>query len=64
MEIDITKVDNLVVEGVDTGDYPDFCDAFIASGDYIDRELTDDECEWITVNYPEIVAELAFEKYI
>jgi hypothetical protein len=33
------------VEGIDFRDYPDFCDAFIASGTYKGRELTEDELE-------------------
>lgn len=27
-------IDNIQVDGIDTKDYPDFCDAFIVSADY------------------------------
>tara|TARA_Y100000310_G_scaffold267099_1_gene278926 strand:+ start:1785 stop:1982 length:198 start_codon:yes stop_codon:yes gene_type:complete len=48
--LDYTKIDDVVVENIDTSDYPDFCDAYIASAKYDDpengyRELTEDELE-------------------
>ena len=43
--LDYDKISNVQVEGIDTNDYPDFCDAFIASADYGDREMTEDELE-------------------
>lgn len=39
------KIDNIEVEGVDFSDYPDFCDAFIASADYDGVEMTDDQLD-------------------
>ncbi len=62
--INIKEVDNIIIEGVDSGDYPDFCDAFIASADYNGRECTEDELEYLTAHYPEKVNELAFESLI
>jgi hypothetical protein len=41
--IDITKVDNIVWDGIDTEDYPDFCDAYIQSADYDGRPMTEEE---------------------
>jgi len=32
--MDYTKISNIEVEGIDTSDYPDFCDAFIANATY------------------------------
>ena len=39
------KIDNIEIEGIDHSDYPDFCDAFIASCDIDGREATDAELE-------------------
>jgi hypothetical protein len=43
--LDYDKISNVHVEGIDTNDYPDFCDAYIESADYGDREMTEDELE-------------------
>lgn len=32
--MDYSKISNVEVEGIDFSDYPDFCDAYIASADY------------------------------
>ena len=54
MLLDLDKISNLTFDNVDHDDYPDYCDATIASGDYEEegeiRELTDDEIEWINEN--------------
>ena len=43
--LDYDKISNVEVDGIDTNDYPDFCDAYIESADYGDREMTEDELE-------------------
>ena len=47
--IDKTKISNVVIEDIDMKDYPDFCDANIASGDVtegnVTRELTEKELD-------------------
>tara|TARA_R110002074_G_scaffold87945_4_gene194074 strand:- start:4472 stop:4663 length:192 start_codon:yes stop_codon:yes gene_type:complete len=43
MKIDFSKVTNIEMDGIDTRDYPDFCDAFISSCDYKGIEATDQE---------------------
>ena len=43
--LDYDKISNVQVEGIDTNDYPDFCDAYIESADYGDREMTEEELE-------------------
>ena len=63
-DFDIKKLDNVVVAGVDYRDYPDFVDAYIDTADYDGRPLSEDECAWVTDNYPELVNELAFESLI
>ena len=45
IELDYSKINNVQVGGVDTQDYPDFCDAYIESADYGDREMTDEELD-------------------
>lgn len=44
-KIDYALVDNIVIEGIDGADYPDFCDAFIASADYAGKPMTDEMIE-------------------
>lgn len=43
IKLDYSKIDNIEVDGIDYADYPDFCDAYIASADYDGREMTDEE---------------------
>ena len=62
--MNITDFDNFEVEGVDTRDYPDFCDAFISNADYKGTEATDEQIDWLNDNYPELVNELAYESLL
>ncbi len=43
INLDYSQIEDVEVDGIDTRDYPDFCDAFIASASYQGREMTDDE---------------------
>jgi hypothetical protein len=45
INLDYSLIDNVQIDGVDSSDYPDFCDAYIVSADYDGREMTDDEIE-------------------
>ena len=45
LKLDYSKISNVEVEGIDYADYPDFCDAFIASANYDGREMTEEELE-------------------
>ncbi len=47
MKIDFSKITNVEVDGIDTADYPDFCDAFISSCEYKGRDATDEEIDAI-----------------
>jgi len=64
--ISIKDVENLEVDGVDIKDYPDFCDAFFADGWLIseNRNLTDDELMKLGDDYPEVLSEMAYERYL
>jgi len=49
--LDYDKIDDVVIENIDHGDCPDFCDAYVDKAMYNDpktgeyRELTEDELE-------------------
>ena len=47
--VDLVDTSTLVVDGLDTGDYPDFCDAYFSEGFYLDgTELPDYVLETLT----------------
>jgi hypothetical protein len=48
MELD--KITNIELGGINTNDYPDFCDAFIESAEYDGVELTDEELDELNCN--------------
>lgn len=43
--MDYKKISNIEVDGIDTADYPDFCDAFIASAEYNGKQMTYQQLE-------------------
>ena len=56
------KVVDLEVDGVDSSDYPDFCNAYFSSAYYEDgTKLTDDELDRLTDLAGDILWEMAFE---
>lgn len=63
MELYGRKVVGVEVEGVDSRDYPDFCDAYFSYGVFADTgaELNDEELELLTENYPEAIHEMAYD---
>lgn len=53
---------SIVIDGVDTRDYPDLCDAYASEAKFADgTELNDVELEELDAQYPEIIHELAHE---
>jgi len=59
------KFSSLEVDGVDSRDYPDFCDAYFCYGEYTNGiELTDDELEQLTDMYGDVVNELAYDSLV
>ena len=44
-KLDYSKITNVFVGGIDMEDFPDFCDAYIESADYDNREMTDEELD-------------------
>ena len=45
MNLDYAKISDVEVDGIDTADYPDFCDAFISYAEYDGRAMTDTELD-------------------
>jgi len=63
MELNGRAVVDVEVDGVDTRDYPDFCDAYFTRAVYEDTglELSADELDQLTELYGDVVNEMAFE---
>jgi len=57
MKLDLKKITNLTFGGITLADYPKFCDAFIESGDYGDRKLTEKELDYLNDTQSEFVNE-------
>jgi hypothetical protein len=56
------NIASLEIEGVDSCDYPDFCDAQFSYGIFEDGdELTDDELEELTDLYGDVVNMMAHD---
>ena len=66
MELKGRTVVDVEIDGVDTRDFPDFCDAYFTYAVFEDtgEELTVDELNELMDNYPEVIGEMAFEHYI
>jgi len=45
--MDYKLINNIEIDGIDTNDYPDFCDAFIASADYDGEQMTEKQLDEI-----------------
>lgn len=45
INLDYAKISDVEVDGIDTADYPDFCDAFIAYAEYDGKEMTDEQLD-------------------
>ena len=59
------EVCNLEIDGVDSTDYPDFCDAYINYACYVDSTpLSDDEINQLNEMYPELINQMAFESLV
>jgi hypothetical protein len=51
------------IDGIDTRDYPDFCDAFFSYAIYADNgeELTEEELDTLRENFPDLLHERCFD---
>ena len=62
MKLDITQIKNLVVDQVDTRDYPDFVDAYIMYAEHANGQpLSDLELDYLNDDYPEVAQQEALE---
>ena len=43
--MDLSKIKNIEIEGIDSADYPEFCDAFIAAAEYNGKQLTEKQLD-------------------
>jgi hypothetical protein len=65
MKLNDREVVDVVVGGVDSGDFPDFCDAYFDLAYYEDgTPLADHELDELGNLYPEVVNQMAFESLI
>lgn len=60
------EVTNIELAGVSSRDYPEFCDAFIVSAECKEtgRQLTDEELDKLTDDYPEEISDMAYQSLI
>lgn len=43
--LDYSQIEDIEVDGIDTRDYPDFCDAYISGATYKGRDMTQEELD-------------------
>jgi hypothetical protein len=46
-KLDLSKVTNVEIDGIDYSDYPDFCDAYITNALYDGEEVTPEQLEML-----------------
>ena len=51
MRIDYNLIEDVEVDGIDYADYPDFCDAFIASAIYDGKPMSDEMLDELNEDY-------------
>lgn len=57
------NLNSISVDGIDTKDYPDFCDAYVEYAEFMDGlPLNDTQLDRLRDDYPEIVHEAVFER--
>ena len=60
IDLDVVDLASLQIEGIYMDDCPDFCDAYFSKGNRLDgTQLTDDELEQLTDDFPDMVHEMA-----
>jgi len=63
MKLNGQKIKNAEVDGIDSNDYPDFCDAFFSYAEFEDgTPLSDDELEQLGDEHGDIINQLAHEQ--
>jgi len=59
-KFDFNKITNVSLDGLDHGDYPRYCDAFIDSANYDGKEMNEEQLDQLNEDY-ELVAELVWD---
>ena len=60
IDLDVVDLSSLQIEGIYVDDYPDFCDAYFSEGKRLDgTQLSDDELEQLTEDFPFTLHEMA-----
>ena len=54
MILELSKV-RLEFDGIDTKDYPDFCDAYVCGGEYDGEPLTEEQIDYLNENESDFV---------
>ena len=60
MTIDFKLIDNVIVDGIDYKDYPDFCDAYISEADYNGKPMDEEMIDVINTDYTDFVLEQVY----
>jgi hypothetical protein len=60
MTINLKLVDNVIVNGIDYKDYPDFCDAYISEADYDGKPMSDEMLDDLNTDYRDFVHEQVY----
>lgn len=56
-------IDSVEIDGIDTKDYPDFCNAYVSSANFLDgSDLSEDECDLLQKLYPQFVYSLILDR--
>lgn len=65
MQLNGRLVKHVEIDGVDSTDYPDFCDAYFSYAEFEDNTpLTDDQLEQLTDANGDVVNEMAYEHFL
>ena len=60
----LSLIDNIELDGIDTRDYPDFSDAFILAADYDGVEMTEEQLDWVADNCPEFINDAVLNHFL
>lgn len=50
-KLNYSLISNIEFKGINHRDYPDYCDAYIASADYDGKEMTKEQIEMIDADF-------------
>jgi hypothetical protein len=53
--MDLKKIDNIEVDGIEHKDYPDYCDSYISSADYDGEPMTEEQIDDLNNNESQFV---------